>query len=119
LRIVVNGEYAFPPASKCHSKVESGGALPHSPLSVCYCDDGGHRWLFLVSLQWYREVLPWSKGLIPFLLRCNDGLGCRYRSSVGSSTLTACACGESTGEKRERAVEPFADYKPSSLTYHV
>jgi hypothetical protein len=27
--------------------------------------------------------------------------------------LTACACGESTGEKRERAVEPFADYKPS------
>jgi energy-coupling factor transporter ATP-binding protein EcfA2 len=36
-----------------------------------------------------------------------------------SSTLTACACGESTGEKRERAVEPLADYKPSSLTYHV
>ena len=34
----------------------------------------------------------------------------------GSSTLTACACGESTGEKRERAVEPFAEYKPSSLT---
>jgi hypothetical protein len=27
--------------------------------------------------------------------------------------LTACGCGESTGEKRERAVEPFADYKPS------
>jgi len=37
----------------------------------------------------------------------------------GSSTLTACACGEPTGEERERAVEPFADYKPSSLTYHV
>jgi hypothetical protein len=37
----------------------------------------------------------------------------------GSSTLTACACGESTGEKRERAVGPLADYKPSSLTYHV
>ena len=37
----------------------------------------------------------------------------------GSSTLTACACGESTGEKRERAVEPFADYKPSLFSYHV
>jgi hypothetical protein len=40
-------------------------------------------------------------------------LGRQGRSSVGSSTLTACACGESTGEKRERAVEPFANYKPS------
>jgi hypothetical protein len=85
LGIVVNGEYLLSSASKRHSKVESGGALPHSLFSVCYCDDGSHKWFFLVSLQWYMEDFLRSKGLIPFLLGCRrlisqeslSGLGCR------------------------------------------
>jgi hypothetical protein len=67
LGIVVDGEHSLSPASERHSKIKRGGALSHSPFSVCYCNDGGHRWLFLVSLQWYKEDLLRSKGLIPLL----------------------------------------------------
>ena len=32
LGVVVNGEYSLSPAGECHSKVEGGGALPHTPF---------------------------------------------------------------------------------------
>jgi hypothetical protein len=68
LGVVVNDKDPLPPASKCYGKVESSSALPDASLSINYCDDDGHRWFLLVSLQWYKEDLPRSKDLSPLCL---------------------------------------------------